>query len=290
MITRYWPAICLAVILFQTVLIICRSDTLAIFIDLKSAADRASREKLALMVERGRSAQEREMLEQQRVRSEDQRVRSKQERTKLEKERVKSEWERENWEQERENLEQERKRSKRESEMLEEQRVKSEQERIKSKRERENWEHERERWEQEREEMRRDRELWEKAREDRVPYDAFWDAISPAPACSAYGKREYSSTLQNIPEGWTAIDACMNMPVEIKGVAVRRPYRCAFVEGSSHIYGYWMVDWDEPDCRPWWYNYQDAVSANHPLRPRVCLHTSHTFTGMHQLQVWCPSN
>ena len=181
-VARYWLTICLAIILFQTVLTICRSDALAMLIDLESAAHRASKERLALMVERGKS-------------------------------------------------------------------------------------------EQEREKMKHDRELWEKAREDRVPHNAFWDAILPAPACSAYGKREYSSTLQNIPEGWTAIDACINMPIEIKGATVRRPNRCAFVKGSPHVHGYWMVDWDEPSCKPRWYNYQDVVSVNRPLFARTSVFT-----------------
>ena len=30
----------------------------------------------------------------------------------------------------------------------------------------------------------------------------------------------------NIPEGWSTIDACMNIPVEIKGITIRYPYRC----------------------------------------------------------------
>ena len=112
----------------------------------------------------------------------------------------------------------------------------------------------------ERERMRRDIELWEKAREDRVPHDAFWDVISPALDCRAYDKREYSAILQNVPEGWTAIDACMNNPVEIEGVTIRRPYRCAFVDGSPHTHGYWMVDWGQLDCRPWYRDFHDLVS------------------------------
>ena len=66
MVTRYWLTTCLAVILFQTVLTICRSDALATFIDLESAAHRASREKLALVVERGKSEQEREKIRRDR--------------------------------------------------------------------------------------------------------------------------------------------------------------------------------------------------------------------------------
>ena len=44
--------------------------------------------------------------------------------------------------------------------------------------------------------------------------------------------------LQNVPDGWTATDACMNTPVEIKGVAIKHSYRCGSVGGSSHILGH----------------------------------------------------
>jgi len=48
------------------------------------------------------------------------------------------------------------------------------------------------------------------------------------------------------------MDACMNMPVKIKGVTVRRPDRCAYVGNSPRrIHGFWTVDWDQPDCKPW---------------------------------------
>jgi len=167
-------AVCFVIMLLQTVLIICRSDTLAKFYDLESAANRVSREKSALAAER-----------------------------KL-------------------------------------------------------WKLEEGKLEQEREKLRHERELWERARDDRIPQGAFWDVISPAPDCRAYGKREFWATLQNTPEGWNAIDACMNLPVEIHGVTIRRPHRCEPVHGSPHVRGYWMVDWDQPDCRPWWYDYQDA--------------------------------
>ena len=120
--------------------------------------------------------------------------------------------------------------------------------------------------------MKRDIELREKAKEDRVPQGAFWDIIRPASACHAYGKREYRATLQNVPEGLTATNACMNLPVEIKAIIIRRPYRCESVDGSPLVRGYWMVDWDQPDCRPWWRNYQDAVGTNSASLMH-CIHT-----------------
>ena len=115
---------------------------------------------------------------------------------------------------------------------------------------------ERERW---REELRRELERWERALGRHVPQGAFWDGVWPAVDCRAYDTREYWGTLQNIPKHWTDLEACMNMPVEIKGVGIRRPYRCAYVKGSPHIRGYWMVGWDQPDCRPWLRDFHDKV-------------------------------
>jgi len=112
--------------------------------------------------------------------------------------------------------------------------------------------------ERETEKLRHDRELWGKVPEDRVPQGAFWDDARPDRNCRAYGKRDYRGRLQNIPEGWSAVDACMNTPVEIKGVTIGHPHRCAFVDGSPHIHGFWIVDWDQPDCKPELQNFHDA--------------------------------
>lgn len=232
-------AICFVVMLLQAVLIIRRSDTLARYIDLESEALHVSREKFALAVERERSEREREESEQEREKWE-------RERGKSLRERAESRRERGEFEQERSELRQERNQS----------------------------QQEREKSQQERESMRRDRELWERALEDRVPQGAFWEVVWPTWECRAYGKRDYWGMLQNIPEGWSTIDACMNMPVEIGGVTVRRPYRCAFVDGSPLIHGYWLVDWDQTDCKPWYRNYQDAVGAGYPSLLRVGTHTN----------------
>jgi len=272
-------AICLVIMLIQSVLIICRSDVLAKYIDLESAALRLSREKSALVVEREKSERER--------------VRSEQEREMLKRERVKSEREMRELRLQRDELRLERNELKLEKNELKQERVELEQQRVRLGREMQEWERERRKWksergewelergrwewekggwrsereklELERERLRLEREWWERAREDRVPQGAFWEGVWPAWDCRAYGKREYWGTLQSIPEGWTAMDACMNMPVEIKGVTVRRPDRCAFVEGSPHIHGYWMVDWDQPDCKPWYRDFHDAVSPIPPF-------------------------
>ena len=120
---------------------------------------------------------------------------------------------------------------------------------------------EKEKAEREREMMAHERELWEEAR---VPHGAFWDVVLPAWDCRAYGKREYWGTLRNVPEVWDPIEACKNMPVEIKGVKIRRPDRCAhvFVFPEVQVQGFWMVDWDQPDCKPWYNDFQDKVNSD----------------------------
>ena len=283
-------AICLAIILLQTVLITCRSDALAKLIDLDSAALRASRERSALAAEREKSEQEREKMEKQKVELEH-------EKAKLEQEVVKWEWERAMWEREKAKWEQDRVKWEQEGVKLRQDRAKWKQDmeeweqdridwklnraqweqdrvgwgqdRMKWEQEREKLEHEGEKLERERERLRLERERWEKAKEDRIPQGAFWDVVSPAPACLSYGKREYWATLQNVPEDWSAMDACMSMPVDIKGVTVRRPYRCqrALVDGTPYLRGHWMVDWDQPDCKPWYRDFHDAVSLRPPLCP-----------------------
>lgn len=144
---------------------------------------------------------------------------------------------------------------------------------------------EKEKTERERKLMTHERELWEKARDARVPRDAFWDVVWPAWDCRAYGKREYWGILRNVPKDWDAMDACMNMPVEIKGVEVRRPDRCARVfvfPLEVQVRGYWMVDWDQPDCKPWYRDFEDKVTPL--LSPRVSI-LRFLRVGVHWLQL-----
>ena len=128
--------------------------------------------------------------------------------------------------------------------------------------------------EREKQALRRERDKWEKAREDRVPQGAFWEVVQPAPDCLSYGKRNYLGTLRNIPRGWDDLDACMNMPVEIKGVSVRRPDRCLRIGGSLH--GIWAVDWDQPDCKPWHQDFYNKV--------RRLIHHTFTLTNLDYLK------
>ena len=149
------------------------------------------------------------------------------------------------------------------------------------------FERERQLLEEERHLLESERERWEKAREDRVPQGAFWETPpQPAPNCLSYGKREYSGALQNIPEDWTDLHACMNMPAEIRDVSVRRPDRCGYVANSPHIHGFWTVDWDQPDCKPWHQDFTDKVSLG---PPHSSLAHQYQFQGLHEPGIRHPS-
>lgn len=117
-------------------------------------------------------------------------------------------------------------------------------------------------WEQER--MMHNRELWKKVPEDHILPGAYWKPIWPANDCHTYGKWEYWGMLMDIPEGWSSMDACMNTPAEVQGVTIRRPDRCTFVNGFPHVHGYWMVDWDQENCKLWLKDFCDIVSPRSP--------------------------
>lgn len=133
-------------------------------------------------------------------------------------------------------------------------------------------EYERQSLEHERLVLKEEREKWEKAHDDsRIPQGAFWEVTWPRWECRGYGKREYWGILRNIPQDRNDLDACMNMPVQIKGVTIKRPERCLYEEGSPHVHGFWMVDWDQPDCKPWHRDLTDKVSLENRGRskPRI---------------------
>ena len=214
-----------------------------------------------LEIERVALRNESTRLEHERIALESSTLKMEGERNALESAIRLSKLERARLEKQREKLEDER-------EMLENERQTLEDEGLALEEERERWENERQMLKDERLALKEERERWKKAHEGRGPQGAFWESVLPAEDCLSYGKREYWGVLRDIPEGWTDVDACMNMPAEIKGVSVRRPHRCHYVEGSPHIHGFWMVDWDQLDCQPWHQDFNDKVSLAQSLVSR----------------------
>jgi hypothetical protein len=240
-------------------IVVAQATAFIFFYDLPSKIDQYNRTMARMREERGAMREEAKHLQTERIALKNEASQLGKERLALESATRKMEGEKDALESairrselERSRFEQDRQRLKDEQQLLEDKRqlLKDEQQLLEDKRQL---------LEQAKEDLREEREKWEKAKEDRVPQGAFWDVVQPALECRAYGKREYWGMLQNIPGDWTDLNACMNMPVEIKGVTVRRPYRCGYAGDSPHIYGYWMVDWDQPDCKPWHRDFHDKV-------------------------------
>ncbi|KIM65862.1 hypothetical protein SCLCIDRAFT_1211867 [Scleroderma citrinum Foug A] len=115
-------------------------------------------------------------------------------------------------------------------------------------------------WEQERllhEEELRQRQRREE--EERVRLNLAWARVE-AHHCTTYATREYTAQLTNLPADYKyRLDACRVTPLEIHGITYT-PRRCE--EHGQTVIGYWEVNENEPDCRPWWNWYKDKVSCS----------------------------
>lgn len=115
-------------------------------------------------------------------------------------------------------------------------------------REHEKWEEERRQWqeerrEREREERERQKKLiqWGQVRRDEEP-------------CVSYGVARYQAHLEYTPPGWDKYTACKETPVRFHGKDVF-PTECRHT--GSEMVGIWIIDFDEPACKPWWRDTKD---------------------------------
>ncbi|KZV76341.1 hypothetical protein PENSPDRAFT_569957 [Peniophora sp. CONT] len=88
---------------------------------------------------------------------------------------------------------------------------------------------------------------------ERNKHKPFWGPPRRASdRCLTYGTREYTAKLYNILTTETWADKCANTSIEIKGRTHARPIRCQDYGSDRGIYGYWLVNYDEPECKPIW--------------------------------------
>jgi len=88
------------------------------------------------------------------------------------------------------------------------------------------------------------------------PNEAFWGELIPAPHCLAYGKREYSAQLLNMPKRWNPFAACHNTSLEFGGTTFKSPEWCEHrIDGT---FGHWIVDQGEMSCMPIFANFHDV--------------------------------
>ncbi|KAI0322453.1 hypothetical protein OF83DRAFT_1167511 [Amylostereum chailletii] len=185
---------------------------------------------------------------------EHQRLSRQWERDRLEHERQKREWEverqesRREWERERERITQERLYEQEEHE-----------------RARRQWERERQGHQAERESWERERREREREREGERPY---WGPLAMTSSrCLSYDTREYTARLFDILPTGAWHTTCMSTPQGIHGRSVS-PTRCEdHASGpDGGVVGYWIVSWDEAECRPHWERFWDKGCVRPGLR------------------------
>ncbi|KAH8094536.1 hypothetical protein BXZ70DRAFT_947932 [Cristinia sonorae] len=89
---------------------------------------------------------------------------------------------------------------------------------------------------------------WERMRQLHAP---FWGTTElQTPHCLAYETRRYQARLRNVPLGDDWLTACKNTPVTIHNRTFSTPEKCEM--WGDNVYGYWLVDSDEPECRTRW--------------------------------------
>ncbi|KAI9000850.1 hypothetical protein BD414DRAFT_472918 [Trametes punicea] len=116
-------------------------------------------------------------------------------------------------------------------------------------------------WNNEREAFAREREEWQRQREEeerhrlevkRRSQGVHWTEPSADAHCHSYGTRTYTAYLRDIPGDLNWLEVCDNMPpVVIHGRELSKPDKCER-NGGGDVVGVWYVDFDEPNCRPYW--------------------------------------
>ncbi|KAI0638545.1 hypothetical protein C8Q77DRAFT_1091643 [Trametes polyzona] len=139
------------------------------------------------------------------------------------------------------------------------------------------FEREREGWQAERDEEERNRQVardafegevegWRKQREDeerhrlevvRRSQGVYWTEPHGESNCHTFGTRAYHAYLKDIPADVNWLEVCDNMPpVVIHGREMSKPFKCER-NGNDDVVGVWYVDFDEPNCKPYWSSIED---------------------------------
>ncbi|TFK71760.1 hypothetical protein BDN72DRAFT_837148 [Pluteus cervinus] len=78
-----------------------------------------------------------------------------------------------------------------------------------------------------------------------------WDEPRPGDHCSAYGTREYTARLLDIPNSQEGTRACQMSKMEIRGIVYDKPSRCEYRGSTGEVFGHWEVT-NEMGCLPSW--------------------------------------
>ncbi|KAI0650391.1 hypothetical protein C8Q79DRAFT_943463 [Trametes meyenii] len=80
----------------------------------------------------------------------------------------------------------------------------------------------------------------------------YWTELHGDIRCHSYGTRTYTAYLRDLPSDLNWLEVCGSMPpVTIHGRELSKPFKFERT-GDAEVIGVWYVDFDEPNCRPYW--------------------------------------
>ncbi|KAJ3498757.1 hypothetical protein NLJ89_g10178 [Agrocybe chaxingu] len=91
---------------------------------------------------------------------------------------------------------------------------------------------------------------------------ASWESLKGGEHCLRFATREYTARLSLSESANTAASrqemmrACRDTPVEIHGRSLSTDF-CQDLGFGRGVYGYWIVDFEEPDCLTQWGEFSD---------------------------------
>jgi len=82
-----------------------------------------------------------------------------------------------------------------------------------------------------------------------------WGPLEKDEECLSYGTIRYQARLEYVPPLWDNRAACLATPIQIHRKDVF-PTEC-HRNNETEVLGIWVVDFDEPACKPWWRDIKD---------------------------------
>ncbi|KAJ3537632.1 hypothetical protein NMY22_g5513 [Coprinellus aureogranulatus] len=92
--------------------------------------------------------------------------------------------------------------------------------------------------------------------EPEVELEATWEHLKGAQHCLRYATRQYTARLVNIPSGVPGVKACRETSALIHGVDIL-PHFCEDLGMAGGVWGYWIIDFEEPACLTSWGSFVD---------------------------------
>ncbi|PBK84910.1 hypothetical protein ARMGADRAFT_942671, partial [Armillaria gallica] len=95
-----------------------------------------------------------------------------------------------------------------------------------------------------------------------------WTELTASNRCLRYSTREYSALLRGVLNNDDGLQWCKEKEIIIHGIDFKKPTHCT-IDGTTRVYGHWIVKSNEPRCLTTWEDFRDK--APHTFPPISCI-------------------